>query len=104
MINYDELSDFEVNKRLRRLLVKAEGKFIIRADYCNSWPDIGPLILEHNITLLECNDEYEVSYDFNGVESTHGTDEVLTHTIDTYKSGVLRAAAICIIMKLEANQ
>ena len=130
--NFEDLSDFEITDRLARILLRGQSitfkpavddeldKLLgikqthidiitpsgrdQRLDFCRSWDNTGPLIYGHHITLLNISEnDYEVSYDFYGNEKINGTDELLTHTIDTNKYGILRAVAICCIMKLEAK-
>lgn len=105
MTNYNELSDFEINKRVAELLgfrippkkdlksgffrVKkntieaitdyegTRSKFIV-SDYCNSWADAGPLLL----TMIEegCN----ITINKNGVTAkgvTYGEAATATRGI-----------------------
>ena len=132
MSEFKDLTDFEITDRLARILLRGQiitfkpkvedslDKLLgvnqnhldivtqsgrnQRIDFCHSWSDTGPLISKFQITLLNISDnDYEVSYDFYGDEKTDGTDELLTHAIDVHKRGLLRAVAICCIMKLEAK-
>jgi len=99
---YEDMSDFEVNKRLARLsgetvcdaqpasmriklsdvLVKT-GNRTRAVDYCNRWADIGPLI-ERYIDRPNLINEMQFA-------KLSGRP-------------VLRAAAICILKKLEGGK
>lgn len=121
MTNWNDKSDFEVNKRLAELLglvlhdkpkksklqeligkpkdseiFACHGDFCWTIDYCNNWADIGPLIEKFNITLNQqdgCMCE-AFSRDYIG-RAQYGTE---------HGNNVKRAAAICIIKLLESKQ
>lgn len=74
MKNYAEMSDLEINKAVAEILypgkeftaaysfgfplgpqvqwIQGYGEFL-RKDYCNSWADAGPVILENRISIVE---------------------------------------------------
>lgn len=114
-MNYDEMSDFEINLAVAKklgLVVSAEsnGHNAVDArcddgyhawftiDYCNNWADIGPIIEKHGITLeydydLKPDAEWWscVAFgDFGKVECN-------------YLSNPRRAAAICFLMMQESK-
>jgi len=102
----EDMSDFEVNQQIARLLgYKVErkhlplldfwamwkygGSWLPLKDYCNSWADIGPLIDEHWDYLNE-EDQFGVSR-WDQVKCSLGVKAT-------------RAAAICILKKLESGK
>lgn len=114
-MNYDGMSDFEVNKRLSELtgevlcivqsasiksdvngvLVKTENKTRL-INHCNNWSDIGPLIERYDISIVRDAAEdlsaawWNASTIDNGIEIN-------------YCKNPKRAAAICIIKLLESE-
>lgn len=59
MKNYEEMSDFEINKRVFKVIVgskplgylhNADGRSVY--DYCNNPADAWPIIDENNITII----------------------------------------------------
>lgn len=122
-MNHEKTSDFEINKRIfphtrdynkcedvmeqknpnKDALMWGDGTNWFEFNPCNSWADMGPLIVEHEITILFDGDSVEVSYEFDGIESVHGTDETLSHYISGDKKDILRMAAIC-YLKLMQNK
>ena len=72
-------------------------------DYCNSWSDMGPLIVEHQITIAKCDglDFWEAYAGGYGVDYDHRVYSDIDCNHDD--PNPLRAAAICLIKKLEAD-
>ena len=111
-MNYDEMSDFEVNKMLVGLLpfdwwymdstVYLDCDFTKVFDACNSWADIGPLIIEHGISLINDGSQSAAATDAYEFYEPHGN--IIHECRCKDPSGLLRAAAICIIMKLEGER
>ena len=110
-MNWDDKSDDEVSVNLAKSLglcvhnVKGEWLKYTgvskglptyeKPDYCNSWADIGPLIVDHDICIIRRGDITECNH-----QIAHGMHRFVTQLP---KDKVLRAAAICIIKKLEAK-
>ncbi len=111
-MNFDDMSDFEVNKELALLVnnyrvftdadtyvyLDTDDESIV--DYCNNWGDIGPLIERYEITINT------PSYSCYGVWETcltgsDGDDGLICHSYAD--KNPKRAAAICIIKLLESS-
>lgn len=55
-IDYSQLSDFEINKRVFNILNDLgwyKNRNVGIFDYCNNWSDAGPIIVDNGISL-EC--------------------------------------------------
>lgn len=114
-MNYDELSDFEVNRNICLKLYpeveyippledtcnygeESSAQVIIETgvkgflvDYCNSWEDVGPLIEEYKICIgwYESSDKCEAVIPIEGgMHRQHDKSPT-------------RAAAVCLLMYLE---
>jgi hypothetical protein len=109
--DYSQLSDFEINKRLAELLgwkvvndnpTPNKGLLVVSSedqcraiDYCNSWADMGPLMVEHSISLNKIEDEWEAH---NGEIDQGG---LVVANIYLMHKNPLRAAAIVYLMMEE---
>ena len=130
-MNWDEASDFEVNKRLVELLglkftftynaTKGDfdnpvgllveydvgGNWIV--DYCNCWESIGPIIDKCDISIIKVSDGYiAIDSDWDYIDiSCHDDmqDSCIGDECITGKSiKQKRAAAICAIKLLESEK
>ncbi len=88
-MNYNEVSDFEVNEVLDNLI--ANPDWLRKRDYCNNWSDIGPLIEKYSL---------DVQPPFKG---SHWFVSDLDDEVVVRSTNPKRAAAICIIKLLEAR-
>ena len=116
-MNYKDKSDFEVNCKLNVLVGNMPSDwFLLKTDcgdipchkidgdtvfceykhFIDSWADIGPLIEEHEVTI-EFDASESGSHRWCNVSSIQGGPPI------DYSKNPKRAAAICIIMKLEAE-
>lgn len=121
-MNYENMSDFEVNKAVsKRLRVSvddgpyltyqeankprvpvSQGTFPNRwVDYCNEPSDAWPIMIENKISIMNDGDTWDASIDFDGDLSKHGTDEVLSKHFEA--KNPLRAAMIVFLMMSEKN-
>ena len=110
-MNYEDKSDFEINKSVYALEFreqpKCHGEFIYHPkmcseyDPCNNPRDSWPIIIENEITLFFGWGDCEVSFNYLSPCGVFGTHETLTHVINVSQAKVLRAAMICYLMKKE---
>lgn len=110
-MNFDEMSDCNINKKLSGLLgvnvlaVAQDGLIVddrsASVDYCNSWADMGPLIAKYKISLIEFGGSWEAEIETSAPIGKFDTDEICSITV--VNKNPLRAAAICLIKKLEAE-
>jgi hypothetical protein len=118
-MSYENMSDFEINKAVAEkcglkvtesqypelqddvLIIndKMEIEFSSSVNYCNSWEDMGPIILDNDISVIRdmsTNDVWLAIpkgwFSTNGFESSIGNDLSCIHT------NPLRAAAIVYLM------
>lgn len=114
MRNYEDMSDFEINKLIAEWIgfgyfgfYKQEGGKVrcnrcggemVTLDYCNNWSDIGPIIEKYGITLeYDCDIEAESEW-WNCIGfGDSGRVEW------NYTSNPKRAAAICFLMMQESK-
>ena len=120
-MNWDEASDFEVNKRLAELLglkifndqfaslkLKAGSVLVFdknkkygtkEINYCNNWQDIGPMIESKFIKvepLCDTDPSEERWYSSTAVDTSK--------TVSYWHANPKRAAAICAIKLLESEK
>lgn len=111
-MNYNEMSDFEINKLVsyhygydfslgsKVFVFDAEESTSSSGmprlvDYCNSWNDMGPVIEEYGIQLnYNEHDKWFASSYFN---------QWLNEPV-TLNANPLRAAAICYLMMKESTE
>lgn len=56
MKNYEEISDFEINCRVHAEVMQISGLNSFKAkDYCNNPADAWPIIVEHEIDVIQNN-------------------------------------------------
>lgn len=56
MKNYEEMSDFEINCRVHAEVMQISGLNSFKAkDYCNNPADAWPIIVEHEIDVIQNN-------------------------------------------------
>jgi len=95
MTNYDDMSDFQINKAV----AEAQGfnaYHLEDKDYCNNPSDMWPIIVEHNI-LIRPRPETDIGEPFaSDIRGIH-----VTRCIDN--NGLLRAAAIVYLKMEEAK-
>lgn len=94
-MSWDDKSDKEINWEITEALGLA-----VYLDYCNSWADIGPLIAGHGISLIPTG-RFNVwcAIDNPKIDSNN---QIHANILE-YCENPLRAAAICLIKKLEAE-
>lgn len=108
-MNYAEMSDFEINMAVSKLTgtyryIESNPEFSkhMGRNYCNSWADAGPIIVENKISLsnaiirwdassLVCDDKFDAG--FKIYRSNSG--------VDSSSRGALRAAMIVFLMMQE---
>lgn len=110
MTDYSELSDFEINKRVRlaigksisytdkgRVLILCTNKVYRVFDPCNNPADAWPLILGNKITISPCSDDSLDEWCASAwVSGEWGT-------VDIWHENPLRAACIVYLMMKEAE-
>lgn len=117
-MNYENMSDFEINKAVSMVvdfgdlvcfvndereavyICEVDGAYSMNPvggfDPCNNPADAWTIILENKISIMNSDEAWEASIDFNGDLNKHGTDEVLTKHIED--ENPLRAAMIVFLM------
>lgn len=84
-MNYSQMLDFEINCAVAELVGK-------HADYCNLWADAGPIIQEHEISIIFKNDENRIHHAFCGPSPSAYFDD----------ENPLRAAMVAFLKASEA--
>ena len=124
-MNWDDKSDFEVNSKLDSLIwlnksdvadavicYKRKKIKVIAVslldfkvdikDYCNSWADVGPLMLKFDVYILPTSNDCEFNYLAKTlIDGSIGMGWTTKYT--SFNNNPLRAAATCLIKKLEAK-
>jgi len=117
-MNWDDKSDDEVSVNLAKSLglcvhnVKGEWLKYTgvskglptyeKPDYCNSWADIGPLMLKFDVYILPTSNDCEFNYLAKTlIDGSIGMGWTTKYT--SFNNNPLRAAATCLIKKLEAE-
>lgn len=122
-MDYSQLSDFEINKRVAEVVYKdRDGLFVARnlpgreeviivaevnseyiciaaADYCNKPADAWPIIVDNEISLNSYGSAWEASFEHDSPIGAFGTDETVTSGYE--HRNPLRAAMIAFLMKQE---
>lgn len=114
MTNWQEKTDFEINVAVTAIVKKCShwelncrnfyycgaggiGYFVQGViDYCNNPAFAWSIISEHKISLMNNDDNWEASIDFDGDLEKHGTDETLSKFYED--KNPLRAAMIVFLM------
>ena len=89
-MNYDEMSDFEINSKVYNA-VTAGSAAIILPDYCNNPSDAWPIIIENNISISPRN----------GKASLVGSYGACPHECEKGKE--LRTSMICFLEMKDAE-
>jgi len=106
-MNWDDKSDTEINKKLTQIVKGYSDSFMRRNsgvyfDYCNSWADIGPLMLKFDVYILPTSNDCEFNYLAKTlIDGSIGMGWTTKYT--SFNNNPLRAAATCLIKKLEAE-
>lgn len=101
MTNYEQMSDFEINKRVCFHALGGMFEVLVNhcmPDYCNSWADAGPIIGEYGISLEYDHDEWCAKAG-NAAIGENGD-----HLHYCWSKDPLRAAMICFLMMKEAEK
>lgn len=121
-MNYEKMSDFEINKMVAKNLGfktgwqsgskigidnnTATGRYV---DYCNNPSDSWPVIVDNTISITRCSDvghEYWHADLINEIEeSSESDDEFVCRTLFTHQDkNPLRAAMICFLKMKDAEK
>jgi len=100
MTDYSKLSDFEINEAVSMALVSQsknpEAKYLAIGNYCNSWADAGPIIVENCISMVwDCAEDASSAW-WNAVDKF---DDCRIQ----YQANPLRAAMIVFLMMNEGE-
>ncbi|MCK6946295.1 DUF2591 domain-containing protein [Enterobacter bugandensis] len=115
-MDYSQLSDFEINKRVGIALGKeimpddcqdfglsGFPEVMLRngdiKDYCNDPADAWPIIVDNEISLNSYSGTWEASYEYDAPIGAFGTDELVTKAVEG--KNPLRTAMIAFLMKRE---
>lgn len=113
-MDYSQLSDFEINKRVAQL----HGGFALtlavhdeppsgksfdpgRFDPCHNPADAWPIIVDNEISLNSYSGTWEASYEYDAPIGAFGTDELVTKSVEG--KNPLRTAMIAFLMKREQS-
>lgn len=110
-MNYEDMSDFEINKRVAEavgmeissdhsgayvgVIKRSMGSLpsYMHVNHCNSPSDAWPIILENKITIFSPNDTHDDSLWMAELDESH-----------MFSANPLRAAMIVFLMMQEASQ
>lgn len=112
-MNYEQISDSEINKAVAkcegidvarcglggsRLVTTSKRDFMRYIDYCNSWADMGPLIKNVGISLIEYSDDLWIAVLHNTFSAKNCLDSRISFDYTATHESPLRAATIVYLM------